>query len=84
MALGITQILPYGEHSFLRLSYRVAARKRKQTNLIRDAVKECGSPEAVNKEFDTKPSARLGRIFPGYENQKDLFEICTDSAGKLD
>ncbi len=47
--------------------------KEKQTNLIRDAVKECGSPEAVNKEFDTKPSARLGRIFPGYENQKDLF-----------
>ncbi|MDX1654557.1 MAG: DUF4276 family protein [Candidatus Competibacteraceae bacterium] len=36
---------------------------------IRDAVQQCGSPEAVNDGYETCPSRRLKRLFPHYNKK---------------
>lgn len=51
-----------------------------QLNALRQAVKDCGSPELVNDSVETSPSHRLKKLFPGYDKKLHGPEI-TELAG---
>lgn len=40
-----------------------------QLELMRRAVKQCGSPEMVNDSLETSPSHRMKNIFPSYDKK---------------